>query len=210
MMTCSTSSGRTPARLRAPRIAAAPSAGAGTEESLPRNEPIGVRAAERMTTSFIDRRFYRSGPEREGLRTVSPTQFGYSLPMRILALDFGERRIGLATCDPTGQVVAARRTILRKSDAAAAREIAAFCREEEAERIVLGLPRSPEGRETPVANRIRSFGERLSREVALPIDYHEETLTSWEAERGRGRPPRTKGEIDREAAAILLNDYLSD
>ncbi|HEY6928887.1 MAG TPA: Holliday junction resolvase RuvX [Thermoanaerobaculia bacterium] len=133
--------------------------------------------------------------------------------MRILALDFGERRIGLATCDPTGQVVAARRTILRKSDAAAVREIVTFCAEEEVERIVLGLPRSPEGRESPLAARIRSFGRRLSQEAGLPVDYHEETLTSWEAERGRGRAPRSKEEkeeIDREAAAILLNDYLSE
>ena len=133
--------------------------------------------------------------------------------MHILALDFGERRIWLATCDPTGQVVAARRTILRKSDAAATREIATFCAEEEVERIVLGLPRSPEGRESPLAVRIRSFGKRLSREARLPVEYHEETLTSWEAERRRGRASRAreeKGEIDREAAAILLNDYLSE
>jgi putative Holliday junction resolvase len=162
-----------------------------------------------MTTSFIDRRFYRSGWNREDVKPVSSVQFGYSVPMRILALDFGERRIGLATCDTTGQVVAARRTILRKSDAAAAREIAAFCGEEEVERIVLGLPRSPEGRESPIAARIRSFGQKLSREAELPVEYHEETLTSWEAERGRGRAPRSREEIDREAAAILLNDYLS-
>ncbi|HEX7251472.1 MAG TPA: Holliday junction resolvase RuvX [Thermoanaerobaculia bacterium] len=133
--------------------------------------------------------------------------------MRILALDFGERRIGLATCDRTGQIVAARRTILRKSDAAAVREIATFCAEEEVERIVLGLPRSPEGRESPIGARIRSFGQRLSQETGLPVDYHEETLTSWEAERRRGRASRSKEEkeeIDREAAAILLNDYLSE
>jgi len=130
--------------------------------------------------------------------------------MRILALDFGEKRIGLATCDATGQVVAARQTILRRSDAAAAREIAAFCAQEEVERIVLGLPRFPDGRESPLAARIRAFGQRLSRESELPVEYHEETLTSWEAERGRARAPRSKGEIDREAAAILLNDYLSD
>ena len=130
--------------------------------------------------------------------------------MRLLAVDFGERRIGLATCDSTGQVVAARRTIHRRSDALAAREIARFCAEEEVEGIVLGVPRSPEGVESPFAGRIRSFGERLSLATDLPIEYHEETLTSWEAQRRQEQRPRSKEDIDREAAAVLLSDYLSD
>ena len=126
---------------------------------------------------------------------------------RILAIDFGEKRIGLATCDATGQVVAARRTLSRRSDAAAVLEIARFCREEEVEAIVLGIPRSPEGVESPFAGRVRSFGDKLSREIAAPIDYHEETLTSWEAQREGAF--QTKGEVDRGAAAILLSDYLT-
>jgi putative Holliday junction resolvase len=128
--------------------------------------------------------------------------------MRILAVDFGEKRIGLATCDATGQIVTARRTILRQSDANAAREIARFCADEEIERVVLGLPRSPEGVESPFAKRIRSFREKLCQATGLPIDYQEETLTSWQAQ--RQRPSRTKGDIDREAAAILLGDYLAE
>lgn len=126
---------------------------------------------------------------------------------RILAVDFGEKRIGLATCDATGQVVAARRTLARKSDARAAAQIARFCAEEEVEAIVLGVPRSPSGAESAFARRVRSFGDKLSREVGLPIHYYEETLTSWEAE--RARPGLSKEEIDREAAALLLSDYLA-
>jgi putative Holliday junction resolvase len=126
---------------------------------------------------------------------------------RLLAIDFGEKRIGLATCDATGQVVAARRTLARKNDAEAAREIARFCANEEVQAIVLGLPRSPSGAESPFARRVRSFCEKLSREVELPIHYHEETLTSWEAE--RAAPGLSKGEVDRNAAAILLSDYLA-
>ena len=126
---------------------------------------------------------------------------------RILAIDFGEKRIGLATCDATGQVVAARKPLLRRSDAAAAREIARFCRDEEVEAIVLGVPRSPEGVESPFAERVRSFGDKLSREIDLPVDYHEETLTSWAAQ--REAPFQAKEEIDRGAGAILLSDYLA-
>ncbi len=55
--TCSTSSGLTPARSRAARMATDPRAGAGSEDSLPRNDPTGVRAAERITRFFIGRGF---------------------------------------------------------------------------------------------------------------------------------------------------------
>ncbi|MGH9400213.1 MAG: Holliday junction resolvase RuvX [Thermoanaerobaculia bacterium] len=127
--------------------------------------------------------------------------------MRILAVDFGEKRIGLATCDATGQVVAARRTLIRGSDEKAIREIARFCRDEEVEAVVLGIPRSPEGVESSFSGRVRSFGGKLARALQVPIDYHEETLTSWEA-RQEG-PFQTKEEIDRAAAAVLLADYLA-
>lgn len=126
---------------------------------------------------------------------------------RILAVDFGEKRIGLATCDQTGQVVTARETLTRRSDADAAREIARFCADEEVEAVVLGVPRSPEGVESSFADRVRSFGTRLSRELPVPVRYHEETLTSWEAQ--HTMPFLTREEIDRQAAAILLTDYLS-
>jgi len=127
--------------------------------------------------------------------------------MRMLAVDFGEKRIGLATCDATGQVVAARRTLTRGSDEKAVREIAQFCREEEVEAVVVGIPRSPEGVESRFAGRIRSFGGKLSRALAVPVEYHEETLTSWEAR--LEEPFGTKEAIDRGAAAVLLADYLA-
>ena len=136
-------------------------------------------------------------------------EVGYSLPMRILAIDFGEKRIGLATCDPTEQVVTARRTLARTSDAQAVRAISLFCRDEEVEQIVLGLPRSPEGAESSFALRTRSFREKLEKIAAVPVTFHEETLTSWEAERSLGPRQGRKEEIDREAAAILLTDYLA-
>ena len=126
---------------------------------------------------------------------------------RLLAVDFGEKRIGLATCDATGQVVAARRTLGRKSDTEATDEIARFCAEEEIAEIVLGIPKRPDGAESPFAARVRSFGAKLSARTGLPVRYHEETLTSWEAE--RANPGLSKDAIDREAAALLLSDYLA-
>jgi putative Holliday junction resolvase len=126
---------------------------------------------------------------------------------RLLAIDFGERRIGLATCDATGQVVAARRTLRRARDPAVIEAIGRFCREEEVDGVVLGVPCSADGSESPIVRRIRSFGAKLARATGLPIAYHDETLTSWQAQ-SESRS-RSKEEIDRSAAAILLADYLA-
>jgi putative Holliday junction resolvase len=127
--------------------------------------------------------------------------------MRVLAVDFGERRIGLATSDATGSLATPRATVKRADDRSAAEEIARFCRDEEVELVVLGLPRSPEGVESPFAARVRSFARRLAREVSVPVVFHEETLTSIEAARDlpRGSPREA---VDRAAAAVLLEDFL--
>jgi putative Holliday junction resolvase len=130
-------------------------------------------------------------------------------PMRILAVDFGEKRIGLATSDASGTLATPRRTLSRREDEAAVDEILAFCREEEIGTILLGIPRSPEGVESPFADRVRSFARKLERRTTLPVRFHEETLTSDEA--ARRLPPGSPREAaDRTAAAVLLEDYLAD
>jgi putative Holliday junction resolvase len=125
----------------------------------------------------------------------------------VVAVDFGEKRIGLATSDASGLLATPRLTIRRKSDAAAIAELARFCRDEESDLVVFGIPRSPEGVESPFAARIRSFAARFSRETGIPLRFHEETLTSNEASR---RLPRgaSREDLDRTAAAVLLEDYL--
>ena len=125
----------------------------------------------------------------------------------VVAVDFGEKRIGLATSDATGVLATPRTTLSRRSDAAAVRDLEAFCREVEAAVVVFGIPRSPEGRESAFAGRIRSFAGRFERQTGLPVRFHEETLTSNEAAR-RLPPGASRDEVDRTAAAILLEDYL--
>ena len=128
--------------------------------------------------------------------------------MRILAVDFGEKRIGLATSDATGTLATPRRTLARRADPEAIEEILRFCGEEDIELILLGIPRSPEGAESAFAARIRSFASKLSGRTAIPIRFHEETLTSDEAAR-RLPPGASREDLDRTAAAVLLEDYLS-
>ncbi|HEX4441636.1 MAG TPA: Holliday junction resolvase RuvX [Thermoanaerobaculia bacterium] len=129
---------------------------------------------------------------------------------RILAVDFGERRIGLATSDAEETLATPRRTLRRTSDEAAIAEIARFAREEEVRLLVVGIPRSPEGVESPIAGRIRSFASKLAGGTGLEVRFHEETLTSDEAR--RRLPPGAgfdKERLDREAAAVLLEDFIA-
>jgi putative Holliday junction resolvase len=127
---------------------------------------------------------------------------------RILAIDFGEKRVGLATSDATGRLATPRRTLSRKSDEAVLDEIARFCRDEEIGLTLLGIPRSPEGVESPFAARIRSFSKKLQAKTGLPVKFHEETLTSVEAA-GRLSPGAAREDLDAAAAAVLLEDYLA-
>ena len=128
--------------------------------------------------------------------------------MRILAVDFGERRIGLATSDAEGRLATPRETVLRREDGRAVDAIVSFCAREEIEEILFGIPRSPEGVESPFAARVRSFARKVAAKTTLPIRFHEETLTSNEA--ARRLPPGSGREaLDAAAAAVLLEDYLS-
>lgn len=133
--------------------------------------------------------------------------------VRVLAVDFGEKRIGLAVSDETGRVVVPVGVVARASDAQAALEIVRAAREREVARLVVGLPRGHDGREGPVARRARNFARRLGDASGLPVDLHGEVLTSVDAERdlraagvARGRRDAAR---DAEAAAVLLRDWLS-
>ena len=138
-----------------------------------------------------------------------PDPVGYSSSVtRVLAIDFGEKRIGLATADAPGGLATARRTVSRKSDDAAAGEIRALCREEEVGLLLVGVPRSPDGVESAIAPRIRSFADKLSQATGLPVELYEETLTSDEAAR-RKRGRHSRAGLDAEAAAVLLEDWLA-
>jgi putative holliday junction resolvase len=156
--------------------------------------------AGRGDAGRADRRLRVSASPRLAL---SATLF----PMRVLAIDFGERRIGLATSDATETLATPRRTLERRGDVAAVQAICRFCHEEEIGLIVIGLPRSPEGLESAFAARVRSFAAKLSARTPIPIRFQEETLTSNEARR-RLPPGSPREDVDRMAAAVLLEDYL--
>ena len=126
---------------------------------------------------------------------------------RFIGLDHGSRRVGVAVGDSeTGLSFA--RPALRRPDPAA---IAALARTEGADAVILGLPRNMDGTEGAQAGTVRRFGAQL-RALGLAVEYQDERLSSWEAERalsaeGR-RPDRRSGELDSAAARLILQDYL--
>jgi len=132
--------------------------------------------------------------------------------MRSLGIDFGEKRIGLAISDPGGRLAVPLRTLERRNDRSALRQIAEIAREEGVARLVLGEPVGLDGQRGANAERVRRFGERLAGLTGLPLELIGEALTTVEAtERLRQAGVDTRREparIDAVAAQILLQEAL--
>jgi putative Holliday junction resolvase len=132
--------------------------------------------------------------------------------MRVLAIDFGSARIGLALSDPTGTLARPLPFVPAKGDAKLAREIATLAEKEQAERILLGLPRHMNGSLGEAAAKVQAFAAALGAVTPIPIQLVDERLTTVQASRQlqeAGRDTRAqRGRIDSEAAAVLLQGWL--
>ena len=132
--------------------------------------------------------------------------------MRILAVDWGERRIGLAVSDPTGVIASALPTLTVGGRDEAVGRVAAVASETEAERIVVGLPLRMSGERGEAAVAAERFAEALRRRTELPVHTYDERLTSALSQRRlheRGvRTGHAKGMVDAGAAVALLESYL--
>lgn len=132
--------------------------------------------------------------------------------MRVLALDIGERRIGLAVSDPAGRVA----TPLKVLDARVVLGDASVLRrvldDYEVERVVVGLPLTLSGDEGPQARIARKAGEKLAAWLPVPVVYWDERLSSAEARRVLSesgvRDADKRGRVDMIAAAVFLQSYL--
>lgn len=131
---------------------------------------------------------------------------------RIVALDHGSRRIGVAVGDSETGMAFARPAIRQRNEAVAIDTIGALVRDEQAGLLVVGLPRNMDGSEGTQAAAARAFGERLAAAIGLEVAYVDERLTSWQAAdqlaaEGR-RARRESGEVDSLAARLILQEYL--
>jgi putative Holliday junction resolvase len=128
----------------------------------------------------------------------------------VISLDVGERRIGVAIASMIARLPSPLTTIDRLKTPDAFSEIETLCRQNEVGRVVVGLPRGMGGQETAQTGLARQFAAELSRRLDMPVTMQDEAGTSIEAERllrARNRP-YTKGDIDAEAAVLILRDHL--
>lgn len=132
--------------------------------------------------------------------------------MRVLGLDVGDRRIGVAVSDPTGLLASAHSVVERVGVRRDAERIAGIARDVEAERIVVGLPRRLDGELGEQAEKVQRFVRELASVLPLPIDYWDERLTSVEANRvmqaAGVRSRQRRGTVDAVAASLILQGYL--
>ncbi|MGF1632882.1 MAG: Holliday junction resolvase RuvX [Phycisphaerae bacterium] len=138
--------------------------------------------------------------------------------MRLLAIDHGERRVGLAVCDPDGAFVFPLDVLHVTSDPQAVVAVAELVRTEQIEQLVVGLPLNMDGTLGAQARKVVGFGTAAAAAAGVPVVYVDERLTSFEAEQGlieRKRAgekltrKRKKGMLDAHAAAAILRGYLA-
>jgi putative Holliday junction resolvase len=132
---------------------------------------------------------------------------------RILALDYGRKRIGLALSDELGITAAPLAVLVRKNRADDLKRLREIARKHEAKRIVIGLPLRLDGDESEMSKEVTSFARRLRRQLGLPVEMYDERLSSWQAHReeslpAKRRSPATKTKDDV-AAAVILRDFLA-
>jgi putative Holliday junction resolvase len=132
--------------------------------------------------------------------------------MRIMGVDHGEKRIGLAISDLTGTIAGPLSVIKHISLALDAAQVAALAAEQDAELIVIGQSFDEEGRANSAGRSAERFAEVLKTQTALPIVLWDESMSTADArefrmEMGASRKNRI-GHLDEAAAAIILQSYL--
>ena len=132
--------------------------------------------------------------------------------MRVLAVDHGERRIGLAISDPTGRLARPLTVVAHMSRAIDAARVSDAAREQCAGLIVIGQSFDEEGRPNAAGRRAERFAEALKSRTAIPIVLWDESMSTQDARQARlaagaGRKRRGTA-VDAEAAAIILQSYL--
>ena len=132
--------------------------------------------------------------------------------MRILAIDYGSQRIGLALGDPTGTLARPLPFVPAKADAKLAREIADLAQKNDVHLLILGLPRNMDGTSGEAATKVQAFAEIFRQATTTTLKLIDERLSTVQASRQlqeAGKNTRKqRGQIDSEAACVLLQGYL--
>jgi putative pre-16S rRNA nuclease len=133
---------------------------------------------------------------------------------RLLAIDYGERRIGLAISDPTGTIASPAGFIVRRArKRPPIAEIVRRAEALEARGFVVGLPLDGEGEDTPRSVEVRRIADEIARRTRLPVELLDERFTTAAALRAvremAGSTRGRKGDVDALAATVLLQHALA-
>jgi putative Holliday junction resolvase len=135
-----------------------------------------------------------------------------SIVARILAVDYGEKRIGLAVSDELGITASPLMTLVRRSDDETVRQIAQLASKLRVTQIVVGLPRRTDAQEGEMERKVKAFAEKLRQAVSVPVVLFDERFTTriaeqvlLEADLSRRKRKQVR---DRLAAVILLQSFL--
>ena len=123
--------------------------------------------------------------------------------MRVLALDYGSARCGCAVSDPSGTIATPLQPVVAPNTRRGLGRLKSLVDELEVQRIVVGLPLSMAGGDTAQTTETRAFARSLGDVVAIPVELHDERLTTKLAARLGGRTSE-----DSRAAALLLQSWL--
>jgi putative Holliday junction resolvase len=124
--------------------------------------------------------------------------------VRVLALDHGSVRCGVAVSDPTGTLATPLEPVLRPDTRKGLRRLQAVVEETGAERVIVGLPVSLAGGDSDQTRAARAFAERLQGVLPVPVELYDERFTTTLARQAGGA-----ASLDSRAAAVLLDEWLT-
>jgi putative Holliday junction resolvase len=124
--------------------------------------------------------------------------------VRVLALDYGSARCGVAVSDPTGTLATPLEPVLDAGTRKGLRRVAQLVDELGAERVIVGLPVSLSGGDSRQTRETRAFAERLRAAVTVPVELYDERFTTSLARQSGG-----EAALDSRAAAVLLDEWLN-
>ena len=132
--------------------------------------------------------------------------------VRIMAIDYGDARTGVALSDPTGFLAGQTFLIKSRKEDVVLEELAALAQKQGAEELVMGYPRNMDGTLGPRAEKYAAFAERLKERTGLPLTLWDERRTTVDAHRILGaqgvRAKNRKDKIDSVAATLILEGFL--
>lgn len=132
--------------------------------------------------------------------------------MRVLGLDIGSVRVGVAVSDPSGRIASPLTVLDARALAGDATPLVRLAEDYESECLVVGLPLTLSGDEGPQAAEVRTAAVRLATAAGLPVEFADERLSSEEARRmmsASGMSEKEqRGSVDKVAAAIILQGWL--